>query len=175
VEERIEEHIEEPIIVPLPLRAARETFSSWDGFLAFGCGTGLLPRAPGTWGTLLAVPLLWPLKTLSGPGYLLTLLALFALGVWICGRVGSRLGVDDHGGIVWDEMVGFWLTMAFAPPGWGWLLAGFALFRPFDILKPWPIAELESRVHGGLGVMLDDVLAALYAMIVLAAIGQFLD
>jgi phosphatidylglycerophosphatase A len=166
--------MDEPVLVPIQLRAARETFSSWDGFLAFGGGSGLLPRAPGTWGTLVAVPLLYPLQALSGSAFLVVLAALFALGVLVCNRVGRRLGVDEYGGIVWDEMVGYWLAMAFAPPGWLWMLAGFGLFRLFDIIKPWPINALEVRVTGGLGVMLDDVLAAVYAMVVLAGAEHYL-
>jgi phosphatidylglycerophosphatase A len=159
----------EPVVVPIRLRAAREVFSSWDGFLAFGFGSGLIPRAPGTWGTLVAVPWIFVLDALPGPAYWLALVALFALGVLICNRVGSRLGVNDYGGIVWDEMVGYWLTMAFVPLTWTWILLGFVLFRLFDILKPWPIGQVDRRLHGGLGVMFDDVLAALYAGILLAA------
>lgn len=167
--------MEDRIIVPIQLRAAREAFSTWDGFCVFGFGSGLLPRAPGTWGTLVAVPLLFPLKTLSVAAYMVVLVALFWLGVWMCDRVGRRLGVEDYGGIVWDEMVGFWLAMAFAPAGWLWVLAGFALFRIFDIFKPWPIALLEFRFQGGLGVMLDDVLAAIYAMVLLAGAQHLLS
>lgn len=154
--------------VPIQLRAAREAFSSWDGLLAFGFGSGLLPRAPGTWGTLVAIPFLFPLKALPAPLMWMALAGLFLLGAWICGRVGARLGVEDYGGIVWDEMLGFWLTMALVPASLPWLLVGFALFRFFDIVKPWPISQVELRFQGGLGVMLDDVLAAAFAMVLLA-------
>lgn len=153
--------------VPLPLRAARETFSSWDGFLAFGFGAGLLPRAPGTWGTVVGLALFPLLNTLSGWMFWIALALLFWLGVRVCERVSDRLGVSDHGGIVWDEMVGYWLAVSLAPPGWTWLLLGFVLFRFFDIVKPWPISWVESQFDGGLGVMMDDVLAALYAMVLL--------
>lgn len=154
--------------IPIQLRAAREAFSTWDGFLAFGFGSGLLPRAPGTWGTLLAVPLFLLLRAMPPFAFWLCLTAAFALGVWLVQRVGRRLGVADYGGIVWDEIVGFWLALAVAPRGWLWLLAGFALFRFFDIIKPWPVNMVESRIEGGLGVMLDDVLAGLYTLILLA-------
>ena len=142
----------------------------WDGFLALGFGSGLAPIAPGTAGTLVAVPLAWVLKDLPLAGYL-GLLALFlVLGAWVCGRVGERIGVTDHGALVWDEFVGYWLAVALVPRHWGWLLAGFVVFRVLDILKPWPIRALERRVPGGWGVMLDDVLAGLMtaALLVLA-------
>lgn len=134
----------------------------WDGFLAMGFGAGLVPKAPGTAGTLVAVPLAWALQTL-GTGIMLAVVAIaFVLGVWLCDRVGRRLGVPDHGALVWDEMVGYGLAVAFAPRGWFWLLAGFVLFRVFDILKPWPIRQADRHVHGGFGVMLDDLLAGVY-------------
>ncbi len=97
------------------------------------------------------------------------LLLAFLFGAWICGRVGARLGVSDHGAIVWDEFVGYWLAIALVPAHWGWLLAGFVLFRAFDILKPWPIGPVDQRVKGGLGVMLDDVIAGLFALVALRA------
>lgn len=168
------EEMEETPTVPIQLRAAREAFSSWDGFLAFGFGAGLLPRAPGTMGTLVAVPLVFLLRLLEGPTYWFVLTLLFLLGVWICGRVGRRLGVDDYGGIVWDEMVGFWLVLSFFPLNWITVLAGFVLFRLFDILKPWPISHIEAQFSGGLGVMIDDLLAAVYAMVLLGGLEYLL-
>jgi phosphatidylglycerophosphatase A len=144
----------------------------WDGFVALGFGSGLAPFAPGTAGTLAAVPLAWVLKGLPLSAYL-GLMALFlVLGAWVCGRVGSRIGVADHGALVWDEFVGYWLAVAFVPRQWAWLLAGFVLFRILDILKPWPIRALERRVPGGWGVMLDDVLAGLLTAILLALSGE---
>ena len=139
--------------------------------LAFGLGSGAAPKAPGTFGTLAAVPLYLLLQPLANLQYLVLVLLLFLLGIWLCGRTSRDLGVHDHGGIVWDEWVGFLLTMWMAPPGWYWLLAGFCLFRLFDILKPWPIGWLDRRVSGGLGIMLDDVLAGIFglALIQLAA------
>ncbi len=137
------------------------------GFLAFGLGSGLSPWAPGTAGTLAAVPfafMLWPLPPLV---QILLLSALFVLGVYLCARAATELGVHDHGAIVWDEMVGYWLTVLFVPLTlWGFFLA-FVLFRFFDIVKPWPIRLIDRRVGGGFGIMLDDLLAAGYAIAVL--------
>lgn len=147
-------------------RARVVAFSSVGGFLAFGFGSGLLTRAPGTMGTLAAVPVAVLLELLGLNG-LLFLVVTFFLGVWICNDVTHRLGVEDYGGIVWDEMVAYWLIVAFLPFHWGWYLAAFVVFRAFDILKPWPISLLEERVEGGLGIMLDDVLAAIYTLLIL--------
>jgi len=135
--------------------------------LAFGLGSGGVPKAPGTVGTLAAVPLYLLLLPLSPALYAFVVLVMFVFGVWLCGRVSQDLGVHDHGGIVWDEWVGFLITMAWAPPGWLWVLAGFLLFRLFDIWKPWPIGWLDRRVSGGLGIMVDDVLAGIYGLVVL--------
>lgn len=144
------------------------------GWLAFGFGSGLSPIAPGTMGTLMAIPFAIFLKQLSQPWYWVMLLVTFALGVWICDHVSRRLGVHDHGGIVWDEMVGYWLAIALVPLQWTWLLAGFVLFRIFDILKPWPINMLDRKVSGGFGIMIDDILAAVYAMAILAIAQHFI-
>jgi phosphatidylglycerophosphatase A len=136
-------------------------------FLALGFGSGLAPRAPGTFGTLAAVPLYLLCAQLPLYVYLLAVVAAFVLGVYLCGRTARALGVHDHPGIVWDEVVGFLVTMMFAPPGWWWIVLGFAAFRLFDIWKPWPIRALDRSVHGGLGIMLDDVLAGLAAALCL--------
>ena len=146
----------------------RVAFGSPAGLLAFGFGAGLSPFAPGTMGPLVAIPFVFGLKNLGPAVYWLVLLALFLLGVAICGMVSRRLGVHDHGGIVWDEMVGYWIAVAFVPLQWGWLLAAFLLFRLFDIFKPWPIRQLDQKVSGGFGIMLDDVVAALFTVAVLA-------
>lgn len=133
-------------------------------FLAFGFGSGASPWAPGTAGTLVAVPLYFLLaEFLSLPLYIAMLLVTFILGCWLCEKTSADLGVHDHGGIVWDEFVGYWLTMVALPVSWTWALAGFILFRFFDILKPWPIRWIDKKVKGGFGIMLDDVLAAVYA------------
>ena len=148
-------------------RRAREiAFGSVDGFLAFGFGSGLLTKAPGTMGTLAAVPIAVLISYFDLNGFLFLLLA-FLIGIPVCNSVTQRLGVEDYGGIVWDEMVAFWLVVAFVPLHWAWYIAAFILFRGFDILKPWPISLVEERFNGGLGIMLDDVLAAVYAILIL--------
>lgn len=131
--------------------------------LAFGFGSGLAPRAPGTFGTLAAIPLYLVLSQLSLPFYLLLVTGISLAGVWICQQAANRLGVHDHPGIVWDEFAGFLLTMSVAPASWPWLLAGFVLFRVFDIWKPWPISWADRHCKGGLGIMLDDLLAGALA------------
>lgn len=130
-------------------------------FLAFGFGSGLMPLVPGTWGTLAAIPIYLLLASTSAPVYLFSVLGAFLLGIVVCNQTSKLLGVHDYGGIVWDEVVGFLLTMFLAPPGIIWIVIGFILFRIFDIWKPYPIHVVDERVHGGLGIMLDDVLAAI--------------
>lgn len=139
-------------------------------FLALGLGSGLAPKAPGTFGTLVAVPFYLLLQGLPLWGYLLILVMAFLLGVWLCEVTARNLGVHDHPGIVWDEFVGYWLTMAAAPTGWQWVLLGFVLFRLFDIAKPWPIRMADRRLGGGFGIMFDDVLAGIYAWLVMQAV-----
>jgi phosphatidylglycerophosphatase A len=143
---------------------AKTVLSSLVHFLAFGFGSGLSPKAPGTMGTLAAIPLYLLLVQLPLWGYVLASLLVAVAGVWICGESSRRLGVHDHGGIVWDEFSGYLLTMLAAPQGWQWVILGFALFRLFDIWKPWPIRLADSKVEGGFGIMLDDWLAAVYAL-----------
>jgi phosphatidylglycerophosphatase A len=128
-------------------------------FAAFGFGAGMSPKAPGTVGTLAAVPLYLGLLHLSPPLWWGAVIAMSLLGIWICGRAARRLGIADHPGIVWDEIVGFLLTMSAAGFSWINLLAGFVLFRLFDIAKPWPISWLDRNIKGGLGIMLDDIAA----------------
>ncbi len=132
-------------------------------FLAFGFGSGLAPKAPGTFGTLAAVPLYWALSHLSLGYFTLAVVITFILGIWICGEASKQLGVHDHGGIVWDEFVGYWITMWALPNSWPWIIAGFIAFRIFDIAKPWPIGWLDKKVDGGFGIMIDDVVAGLMA------------
>ncbi len=131
--------------------------------LALGFGSGLAPRAPGTFGTLVAVPVYLLCAQLPLVIYLSVVVAAFVLGVYLCGRTARALDVHDHPGIVWDEVVGYLLTMAWAPSGWLWVVLGFICFRLFDILKPWPISVLDRSVHGGLGIMIDDALAGVLA------------
>lgn len=132
-------------------------------FIAFGFGSGLMPIAPGTWGTLAALPIYLLLAGSFWGTYLILTLAAFILGVAVCERVSSDLGVHDYSGIVWDEVVGYLLTMFLAPVGVIWMAIGFVLFRVFDIWKPYPISIVDKRVKGGFGIMLDDVLAAVPA------------
>ena len=127
--------------------------------IAFGLGTGLSARAPGTFGTLLAIPLWWALSAVDPVVYLLIAGCAFVFGVWICDRAVARLARHDHPGIVIDEIVGFLVALAAVPLNLGWLIAAFVLFRFFDIVKPWPISWLDREVRGGLGVMLDDLAA----------------
>lgn len=139
-------------------------------FLAFGFGTGLSPVAPGTVGTLAGFPLYFLLRGLDPLAYFAVVALLYAAGIWFCEVAGKALGVPDHGGIVWDEIVALLLVLPFAPqtlPGYG---AAFGLFRLFDIWKPFPIGAIDRRVHGGFGVMLDDLLAAVYAVACLLAL-----
>lgn len=136
-------------------------------FLAFGFGTGLARKAPGTWGTLAGLAFVPVLQWLALPIALAIIVFATLFGVWLCGKVAKDLGVHDHGGIVWDEIVGIWLTLILLPAHWTWWLAGFVVFRLFDILKPWPISVLDRKVSGGLGIMLDDLLAAVLAAVVL--------
>ena len=140
-------------------------------FLSLGFGSGLSPIAPGTAGTLVAVGLYYLLTGLSLQGYLMVTLLAGVVGIYVCGRTGKALQVSDHPAIVWDEIVGYLITMAFVPLAWSWMVAGFILFRVFDILKPWPIGMLDRQVKGGLGVMLDDVVAGIMAAGCLALLG----
>ena len=135
--------------------------------LSLGFGSGLSPFAPGTCGTLAAIPLYLLLAQLPFWYYLAAVAVAFAIGVYLCGYTSKALGEHDHGGIVWDEFVGFWITMIAVPVTWQWVLAGFVLFRLFDIAKPWPVRVADAKMKGGFGIMFDDVLAALYALIVL--------
>jgi phosphatidylglycerophosphatase A len=151
------------------------------GWIATAFGAGLLPKAPGTAGSLVALLPWWFLLRGLAPGwYALVLVVGFALGVWACAVSARRLGVDDHGALVWDEVIGMWVTLI-AAPGIGGpagsrlgavicMAIGFVLFRLFDIWKPWPVGVADRRVHGGFGVMLDDVLAGVYALIALQLI-----
>lgn len=137
--------------------------------IALGYGAGLSPKAPGTAGSLLALPLFWLLMQLdASPAFLLSVsVAAFILGIWVCSVTGRHLGVADHGSIVWDEIVAVWFVLSLIAASWqNWLLA-FALFRFFDILKPWPIRWFDARLKNGFGVMFDDILAALFTLLVL--------
>ena len=135
--------------------------------LALGFGAGCARRAPGTAGTVVAIPLYLLMQGLPVPVYLLLTVGLFGLGVLVCDLTARDLGVHDHPSIVWDEIVGYLIAMAAAPPGWLWIVIGFAAFRFFDILKPWPVSVADRRMSGGFGIMVDDVLAGIYAWLML--------
>jgi phosphatidylglycerophosphatase A len=138
-------------------------------FIAFGGGIGLAPVAPGTWGTLLALPIYWlAAPWLEAPEFLLLIAALFILGIWACDLTGRAIGVSDHQGMVWDETVAFLLVLFFVPATPPWQATAFVLFRLFDILKPPPIRYYERTFRNGFGVMLDDLVAAFYTLIVFA-------
>ncbi|TDR23433.1 phosphatidylglycerophosphatase A family protein [Marinicella litoralis] len=143
------------------------------GFLAFGFGSGLAPFAPGTFGTLAAIPLYWLMAPLPWTVYLALTVIAFILGIYLCERASHHLGVHDHGGIVWDEFVGLWITLFLVPNEWPWLLTGFLLFRFFDIFKPFPIKWLDKKVKGGFGIMIDDVIAGVFAWIILMILVRF--
>ncbi|MFK7828873.1 MAG: phosphatidylglycerophosphatase A [Congregibacter sp.] len=136
-------------------------------FLAFGFGSGLFPRAPGTAGTLAAVPLYLGLATLPLWQYSALVLLATVVGIWICERASQSLGVHDHPGIVWDEFVGLWIALWALPVEPLWIVLGFLTFRVFDILKPWPIGWLDVNVKGGMGIMIDDVVAGVMACLTL--------
>ena len=149
---------------------AKTIFTSPIHFLAFGFGSGLSPIAPGTMGTLAVIPIYLLMQPLSLLSYIIFTLLISIVGIWICGASSQKLGVHDHGGIVWDEFAGYLITMIAAPQGWLWIIIGFVLFRIFDIWKPWPIRVIDKQVAGGLGIMLDDVLAGIFAGITLQII-----
>ena len=144
------------------------------GWIASGFGSGFSPRAPGTVGTLAALLPWWWLRMLPLPCYVAAIAVAFAIGLWASSWVVRRSGVQDPQVVVWDEFVGVWIALIAAPAGWIWMLAGFALFRLFDIWKPWPVRWADRKVHGGLGVMLDDVFAGVYALIMMQLAALFL-
>lgn len=146
----------------------------WYQFLALGFGSGLSPKAPGTMGTLVSVPLV-ALLLWAGNAYLLAFVLIGSvLGVYVCGQTARDVGEHDHGAIVWDEIIGYGITLLWAPLHWQTLLIGFVLFRLFDIVKPWPISVLDKSVHGGLGIMLDDIAAGIAALVALQLLIPYL-
>ena len=144
-------------------------------FIALGFGSGLLRPAPGTWGTLASVPVYLMLAQLPQVWYAVVLLIAFALGVWACGQAAADAGVHDDGALVWDEFVGFWLTMLLLPVTLTNVVLGFFLFRLFDIVKPWPIRWFDKQVSGGMGIMIDDVIAGIFACAVLHGLQPLLN
>jgi len=142
-------------------------------FLAFGFGSGLFPKAPGTAGTVAAIPLLYLMSFLTNIQYLIVLTVIIIAGIWLCGQSSKLLGVHDHPGIVWDEFAGLFVAMIAVPFTWGTVVAGFILFRLFDILKPWPISWLDKKISGGMGIMLDDLVAGAFALAILHLLLRF--
>jgi len=149
-----------PGVAPRPWRSPVQ-------LLAFGLGSGLSPRAPGTVGTLAAVPAYFLLAERGLVVYSMVVIAAAVFGVWLCGAASRALHVHDHPGIVWDEWVGYWVTLWALPVEWQWVISGFVVFRVFDVLKPWPIGLLDRRVSGGLGIMADDLVAGAMACVTL--------
>lgn len=141
-------------------------------FIAFGFGTGALPIAPGTFGTLIAIPFYLFLATFSHTTYIILTIAITIFSIWLCNKVSEEIKVEDHQGMCLDEIVGYLVTMIAAPYGWGWMLTGFLLFRFFDIVKPWPIRQIDNGVKGGLGVILDDVLAGIYSLLIIQILAR---
>ncbi len=151
----------------------KSTIAIWRNpvhLIAFGFGAGLSPKAPGTAGTAVAMLIYLLLPAMPPLIYAVLVLLSFVLGIWLCGKTAADLGVHDHGGIVWDEFVGYWITMFMAPIGLLWAVLGFGLFRLLDIFKPWPIKWLDKELKGGMGIMLDDVLAGIMAALCIQAI-----
>lgn len=147
-----------------PPRRVRKTLAFW---VASGAGAGLAPFAAGTFGSVAALIPWLLLRELPGWAYALAVLAVFALGTWAAQRVIADMREEDPGVVVIDEFVGLWVALFAAPRGWGWIALGFALFRLFDIWKPWPVSWADKRIKGGFGTMLDDVVAGLYALVAL--------
>ncbi|MFT5102064.1 MAG: phosphatidylglycerophosphatase A [Planctomycetaceae bacterium] len=146
---------------------ARKTFTNPLYFLALGFGSGLSRWMPGTAGTVMAVPVYWLFQPLGLWWHLGIIGVSLVAGIYLCDWVARDMKIKDPGCIVWDEFVGLWITLILCPVGWYWLLLGFLLFRLFDILKPWPVSWLDRNLAGGLGIMLDDVAAGVYALICL--------
>lgn len=140
---------------------------SWIHWLAFGLGTGTAPKAPGTVGSAAALLFLPVFGLMNLPLQLLWVVVTLVFGIWLCDRTSKDLGVHDHPGIVWDEFVGIWIVFIAVPLSWSTVIIGFVLFRIFDVIKPWPIRWLDRHVEGGFGIMVDDVLAGIFAFILL--------
>ena len=158
-----------------PENLARTVLTDPVHFLAFGFGTGLAPFAPGTFGSIPGLILFWLTLDFGLYVQLSIAVAMTLIGIWICGESARRIGVHDHGGIVWDEIVGMYVTLFLAPVSVVGFVLAFVLFRIMDIVKPWPIRDLDHSMQGGLGIMLDDLLAALYAALLLALYGWFMN
>ncbi|MGJ8620688.1 MAG: phosphatidylglycerophosphatase A family protein [Methylophilaceae bacterium] len=138
--------------------------------MALGFGSGLAPKAPGTFGTIMGLPLYWLMASIAFPMQLIIITIAFLIGIYFCDIAGKLLGMSDHGSIVWDEIVAMMLVLTITPMDWIWWIVAFILFRLFDIWKPFPISWCDAKLKGGFGVMFDDLLAAFYAMIMIKII-----
>lgn len=136
-------------------------------FIAFGFGSGAMPFAPGTFGTLMAIPFYLLLRLLPVTYYIIFVILFIAFSSWLCDRISRVIHEHDHPGMCIDEFAGFFVTMINAPHGWSWIILGFLLFRLFDVWKPWPIRYIDEKVHGGFGMVLDDVVAGIFGMIII--------
>lgn len=136
-------------------------------FLSLGFGSGLAPKAPGTFGTLAAIPVVILAACLGTTGFIIATVIASVVGIYLCGYTAKAMGEHDHPAIVWDEIAGYMVAMIAVPISWQTLLVAFILFRIFDIIKPWPIRYLDKRVHGGFGIMIDDILAGLASLAII--------
>lgn len=143
-------------------------------FIAFGLGSGTIPFAPGTFGTLMAIPFYLLLEPLPLKIYVSFVVIFIVISSLICAKVSRAIKVHDHPGMCIDEFAGFFVTMINAPHGIGWIVLGFLLFRLFDIWKPWPISFIDEHMHGGFGMVLDDVLAGIYALVIIQCVFTFM-
>ncbi|RUO28071.1 phosphatidylglycerophosphatase A [Aliidiomarina sedimenti] len=139
-------------------------------FLSLGFGSGLFPKAPGTMGTVAAIPVVWLASYLGTTGFIIATVVAFLVGIYLCGYTAKAMGEHDHPSIVWDEIAGYMVAMIAVPVSVSTLLLAFILFRIFDILKPWPIRYLDRHMHGGLGIMVDDILAGLASLAIIHAV-----
>ncbi len=159
----------------LTLAQRTALLSHVDGWIALGFGSGLVPVAPGTFGSLAALLPWLVLRQLSWSGYGFAVLVAFALGTWACSRAARRVGLHDPGAFVWDEFVGLWIALwpVWVAPWW-MVVVGWVLFRGFDVFKPWPIRWADRNISGGFGIMFDDVLAGFATAIVLLLLNRFI-
>lgn len=141
-------------------------------FIAFGFGTGAIPIAPGTFGTLIAIPFYLFLSTYSATFYLIATVIITIFSIWLCEKISLEINIHDHQGMCIDEVVGYLVTMLYAPYGWGWIILGFVLFRIFDIWKPWPIRQLDTKIRNGFGMIIDDVVAGIYSFIIIQILAK---
>ena len=148
----------------IPMKVNKFTLTDPIQFLALGFGSGLAPKAPGTFGTIAAIPLLMLCASLTVTQYAVLIVLMSLIGIYFCGYAAKAAGVHDHPAIVWDEFVGLFITMFMIPLTWQTMIVGFILFRLFDIVKPWPISWLDKHCHGGFGIMIDDIVAGLAAL-----------